>query len=157
MIGLVSCSAQKLNRAAPARELYRSPLFRKSLAYAEPRCERVYVLSAAHGLVELDAVTKPYDRKLGGKKEREAWARRVAGSLIGRHGREIDYLLLAGADYAGPLETALRTHDGYREDRALGCHRWYGVPRERIKQPLAKMMVGERLRWLNGQLATRAA
>jgi hypothetical protein len=33
MIGLVSCSAQKLDRPAPARELHCSALFRKSLAY----------------------------------------------------------------------------------------------------------------------------
>jgi hypothetical protein len=151
VIGLVSCSAQKLDRAAPARELYCSPLFRKSLAYAEPRCSRVYVLSAALGLLELDRVTAPYDRRLGGKKERSAWALRVAGILIDRHGREVDYIILAGADYAGPLATALRTYDGFREDG------WHGVPRDRILQPLAGMQVGERLRWLNEHLARSAA
>lgn len=150
MIGLVACSAQKLDRPAPARELYCSPLFRKSLAYAEPRCGRVYVLSGALGLIDLDTVTAPYDRRLGGKKESEAWARRVASTLIDRHGREVDYLILAGADYAGPLATALRTYDGYRGDR------WTGVLRDRILEPLTGMQVGERLRWLNAQLAEAA-
>lgn len=152
MVGLISCSAQKLYRPAPARELYCSPLFRKSLAYAEARCERVYVLSAALGLVELDAVTNPHDRALGGRKsEREAWARRVAGMLIGRHGRDVDYSILAGQNYAGPLATALRTCDGHHEDG------WRGVARERIQQPLAGLQCGDRLRWLNEQLARSAA
>jgi uncharacterized protein DUF6884 len=151
MIGLVSCSAQKLARPAPARELYCSPLFRKSLAYAEPRCERVYVLSAAHGLVELGQLLGPYERRLGRKKEREAWANRVAGHLIDRHGRAVDYLMLAGMDYAGPLATALATYDGFREDG------WHGVPRRQILAPLAGMQVGQRLRWLNDQLARSAA
>jgi uncharacterized protein DUF6884 len=147
VIGLISCSAQKLARPATARELYCSPLFRKSLAYAELRCERVYVLSAAHGLVDLEQQVKPYERRLGRKKERQAWAHRVAGHLIDRHGRAVDYLLLAGADYAGPLATALSTYDGFREDG------WHGVPRDRILDPLAGMQVGLRLRWLNDQLA----
>lgn len=151
MIGLVSCSVTKLLRAAPARELYTSALFRKSLAHAERHCERVYILSALHGLVELDRRLEPYNRRLGSKKEREAWARRVASHLIGRHGRAVDYLLLAGVDYAGPLATALSTHDGFREDG------WHGVPRERIHRPLAGMQVGQRLRWLNDQIVRSAA
>lgn len=150
MIGLVACSSQKLDRPAPARELYCSPLFRKSLAFAEARCSKVYVLSAALGLVDLDAVTAPYDRRLGGKSEREAWGRRVATTLIGRHGREVEYLILAGQDYAGPLATALRTHDGFREDG------WHGVARERILQPLLGLQVGERLRKLNDWIGAAA-
>lgn len=150
MIGLVACSAQKLERPAPARELYCSPLFRKSLAYAERRCERVYVLSASHGLVELDTVVSPYDRRLGGKKEREAWGRRVASTLIDRHGRDVEYLVLAGRDYADPLVTGLRTHDGFHEDG------WRGVARERIVQPLAGLQVGDRLRRLNEWIGARS-
>lgn len=143
MIGLVACSSRKLDRRAPARELYSSPLFRKSLAYAEQRCERVYVLSAKFGLVELDQRIGKYDHRLGCKTERAAWARRVAGALIDRHGREAEYLVLAGADYARPLATALLTYDG--------------TARERILEPLNRMQVGQRLRWLNDELARSAA
>lgn len=151
MIGLISCSAQKIGRRAPARELYCSRLFRLSLAYAEPRCSTTYVLSGALGLVGLDDVTAPYDRRLGGKAERESWARRVACTLIDRHGREVDYLVLAGADYADPLATALRTYDGCREDG------WHGVASDRILRPLAGLQIGQRLRWLGQQLARSAA
>lgn len=60
-IGLVGCSATKLDRPAPARELYVSPLFVKASAYAEATCQRWYVLSAKHGLVKPDQVLEPYD------------------------------------------------------------------------------------------------
>lgn len=145
MIGLVSCSARKLGHAAPARELYCSPLFRLALAHAERTCSAVYALSALHGLVELDALIAPYNRRLGGKAEREAWASRVASSLVQRHGREAGYLVLAGADYAVPLATALRTIDGHRGGS------WRGVAPELIKTPLAGMPMGARLRWLSQQ------
>lgn len=151
MIGLVGCSAQKLDRPAPACELYRSRLFRLALAYAEPRCQRVYVLSAKLGLVELDAVLEPYEQRLAGQEKRENWARPIASALIARHGHEIDYLILAGRDYADPLTMALCTADRHRG------HLWRGVPRDRILLPLAGMQIGQRLQWLGQQLAVRAA
>ncbi len=145
MIGLISCSARKLGTPAPARDLYCSSLFQRSLTYAECRCSVVYVLSARHGLVDLDTVLKPYDERLGSKQDREAWGRRVADNLIDRHGRGVAYLILAGANYAGPLATALRTHDGHHEDG------WRGVAKEMIHTPLTGMKIGERLRWLSQQ------
>ncbi len=147
-IGLVGCGARKLGHRAAARDLYTSPLFRKSLTYAERLADRVYVLSAALGLVELDQVVTPYERRMGPKREQEAWARRVAGLLIDRHGREADYLVLAGRDYAGPLASALCAHDGFLDGA------WRGVARERIVQPLQGLPLGERLRRLNELLAS---
>jgi hypothetical protein len=142
VIGLVACSSQKLEEPAPARELYCSPLFRRSLAYAESRCSKVYVLSALLDLVELDQVVATYDHRLS-KFERVQWGRRVAAKLIARHGREVEYLILAGKDYADPLATALRTYDGHRDGA------WRGVEAGRILQPLLGLKVGERLRKLN--------
>lgn len=63
-VGLVGCASQKLRRAAPARELYVSQLFKKASAYAEKTCDRWYILSAKHGLVHPDEVLEPYDVKL---------------------------------------------------------------------------------------------
>jgi hypothetical protein len=53
---LLSCSATKLEKAAPARELYASPLFKKSLDYAERHCsdDNIAILSAKHYLVPLN-------------------------------------------------------------------------------------------------------
>lgn len=143
MIGLISCSSAKLAHPAPARDLYCSPLFRLSLAYAQTTCTAVYVLSALHGLVSLDTIIAPYNRRMGGKAERDAWSRRVASGLIAKHGRDVAYLVLAGADYAEPLASALRTHDGHRGGA------WHGVDPSLIHTPLSGMAMGVRLRWLS--------
>jgi hypothetical protein len=143
VIGLVACSAQKLDRSAPARELYCSPLFRKSLAYAAARCSKVYVLSARHHLVELDTMLEPYEHRLGTAEQREQWGDAVARELVKRHGGDVAALLLAGADYVDPIRLGFLVTPGARE--------LYTV------EPLARMQVGERLRWLNEQLAGKAA
>ncbi len=143
MIGLISCSAKKLARAAPARELYVSALFKKSLAYAEQHCEIVYVLSAKHGLVELDTVLEPYDTKLAesflpaGACNRKPvrWAKPVVAELVRRHGDEL-YVILAGQDYGGPIREGLK--------RALGAHAF-------VAEPLAGMGIGDRLGYLTAQ------
>jgi hypothetical protein len=100
-IGLVGCSRRKLPHAAPARELYTSPLFRLASCYCARTCDRWFVLSAQHGLVEPDDVTL---RALG-RAGRQAWARRVVGQLRRRGllGRGHRLLLHAGADYADAL------------------------------------------------------
>lgn len=139
VIGLVSCSAQKLARLAPARELYCSPLFRLSLAYAERRCASVYVLSARHRLVELDTVLEPYEQRLGAAREREQWGDAVARELVERHGGDIAALLLAGTEYVDPIRLGFLITPGARE--------LY------IADPLAGLQVGQRLRWLNKELA----
>lgn len=136
MIGLISCCGPKLDRVSIARRLYTSPLFQKSLAYAERRCMHVYVLSALYGLVEIEQMLKPYNQRLGRKKERELWAHQTVAALRGRHRPDEELLLLAGADYADPLKAKL--------DR-VG---WTGA----IHEPLAGMQVGERLAWLNAEL-----
>ncbi len=144
MIGLISCSAQKLDRAAPARELYTSALFRGSLSYAERRCSSVFVLSAKHGLVELDQVVEPYNLKLNdlNRKDRAAWATYVATALDRTFEdrreeptlRWASFLLLAGVAYTAPL--VLELVEGWR------------VHQDSIEQPLARMQIGQRLAFL---------
>jgi hypothetical protein len=133
VIGLVACSSQKLDRPAVARKLYSSPLFQKSIAYAESRCMSVYVLSAAHGLVGLDDFVTPYDHRLGRKAERSQWGQRTASALRARHLPHEDLLVLAGEDYAQPLRDALLVSG------------WSGS----MCEPLAGKQVGERLAFLN--------
>jgi hypothetical protein len=45
-IGLVGCVKSKRSQAAPARELYSSPLFRGRRDWVERTCDRWFVLSA---------------------------------------------------------------------------------------------------------------
>jgi hypothetical protein len=138
MIGLVSCSQQKLSHPAPARELYCSPLFKQSLAYAEARCDRVYVLSAKYELVETDQVLEPYDQALSqrSKRERQAWGTRVADRIRSRH-QLSPLMVLAGADYVMALRWGM-----------------VGTDQTRITEPLKGLMIGERLAFLRRAATT---
>lgn len=106
---VIPCSAKKLDHAAPARELYTGPLFRSALLAAEAlvragRADHVMVLSAEHGLLELDQLVEPYDRKLEG----EAPATYVVDLLDQLDGAElVSVLPLLPNAYAGALERAL--------------------------------------------------
>lgn len=104
-IGLVGCVKSKLPHAAPAKDLYTSPLFRGRRAWVERTCERWFILSAEHGLVEPDAWLEPYDKSLVTARtaERRAWAVRVLQQMVRVlgpvHGRTFE--IHAGASYFG--------------------------------------------------------
>lgn len=82
-IGLVGCVKGKGPVAAPAGELYRSPLFAGRRRFVEQSCDRWFILSALHGLVDSDETIEPYDRTLVGVSvgERQAWSDRVLARL----------------------------------------------------------------------------
>lgn len=129
-IVLVGCGKAKSAHAAPARDLYTSPLFHLARSYAELNADRWFVLSAKHGLVEPSAVLEPYDLELCElvAEDKRAWAYRVAAELreVVRSGDEV--ILLAGVEYAaGP-----KLVEGVR-----------------LVEPLAGLQIGERLRWLS--------
>jgi hypothetical protein len=138
-VALISCCGEKLGHAAPARLLYRSQLFRKSVAWAEAHGLPWLVLSAAHGVVAPDDVLAPYDQTLQAmaRDDRHAWDRRVAMTLQTRFRdqRPPRLVLLAGQAYAGWLPTV----QGW-------CQ---------VDQPLRGMQIGQRLQWLTD--AHRAA
>lgn len=66
---LIPCAAKKLAIGAPARDLYASDHFKLALRAAEARAgavgARVAILSARHGLVNLERVLAPYDCSWG--------------------------------------------------------------------------------------------
>ena len=83
-LAIIACSASKLDKAAPARDLYTGALFKASLAVAEALSDRVVILSAKHGVLELDAVVEPYDVALASmdKSQRLIWGDMVARALL---------------------------------------------------------------------------
>lgn len=129
LVGLVSCSKLKLDRPAPARELYApSFVFARSARYVESRCDEWWVLSAKHGLVHPDDVA-PYDETLAGARKavRDAWAAEVRRSLRERYGRRpVKFILMAGRRYAACVE-------------GLGAE---------VEEPLKGMGTGFRRKWL---------
>lgn len=141
MIGLVACCKTKIDRAAPVRELYVSPLFRLSLAYAESLCSTVYVASAQHDLLELDKMLAPYNRTMASltPMQRKLFGAAVARGLVDRHGSRFDLLILAGATYVDPIR--------------MGLSRMNATAT--ILEPLANLMIGERLQFLSRKPADR--
>jgi len=148
-VGFVACSSSKLTRAAPAWQLYTSPLFRLSVAYLTQKVgvDRWYVLSAKHGLVAPETVIEPYDETLTklGKVERAAWGERVAEQIYAewrKTGTEWRMQVLAGKSYCQPLRTALSAKvNPFKVISAL-----------RFGEPLDGKAIGERLQWLSSEL-----
>jgi len=112
---VIPCGGAKLDNLAPARELYTGSMFKDALRTAELIGNRVLILSAKHGLVELDDVLDPYDVKMGDTGSISA--REVAAQLVLFNVHFVDMLLpkayaellieaaeMVGADYANYFE-----------------------------------------------------
>lgn len=108
---LVGCVKSKLDRPAPARELYTSALFRKQRAYAEATGVPWFVLSAEYGLVEPARVIEPYELHLASTSRayRTEWGRRVVDDLAAKLGGlgSLVIEIHAGAAYVEALRDGL--------------------------------------------------
>ena len=100
---LISCVKSKLSHPAKARDLYISDLFRSSLAYAQSlKPDKIFILSAKYGLLELDEQIKPYELTLNTMPAAEvkAWSIRVLASLRQKADLKNDLIIfLAGDKY----------------------------------------------------------
>lgn len=129
---LISCCGEKLATPAPARDLYRSQLFRLARAYAEACGLPWLILSARHGAIAPDQVLEPYDQRLPARRiDRVQWGTMVAEQLLQlAHGDRLQLVSLCGAAYTDTLEAAI--------ERAGGA----------IAHPLRGLGIGQRLAWL---------
>lgn len=110
---LIACCSQKLAHAAPARELYTSDLFKKSVAWAEKHCDQWFILSAKHHLVKPDQIIKPYDlalSELRKNRERAKWECRTSGMIRKVVPMRSEVVLLAGSIYRDEVESCLHYH-----------------------------------------------
>lgn len=100
---LISCANKKEPQRARAEELYDSPLFKKCLQYARrQKPDKVFILSAKHGLLELDEEIEPYDITLNNLTSGQvtAWADGVLQQLEKHADFQRDrFILLAGERY----------------------------------------------------------
>ena len=122
---LIACSAAKLDRTAPAADLYQGQAFKLAKAAADRAGADIVILSALHGAVNPTVNLAPYDRTLGemSKHQRAVWAGMTEQQLQQHKGRPI--VVLAGKNYAAAV-------DG-----------WPNVSR-----PLAGLGIGQQLRAL---------
>lgn len=151
-VALVGCGKAKLDRAAPARELYTGSLFRAAARWADRHADRWYVLSAKHGVVDPDNVLDPYNYSMMDLAQSDRsgriahpgplnlWATRCRAALFSTREREAARLspgdhvvLLAGAAYTDVLVPWLTARP------------WTVT----ISEPLRGKGIGQRLRWLS--------
>lgn len=132
-IVLISCAAMQERQKLPAKKLYKSPLFVKSLEYARQFTDDqyIFIISTKYGLVELESQIEPYDISLRdlGKIGRQELKSRIAGKLKRIAGADDQFTILAGEKYVELVKSELKN----------------------MILPLKGMRVGERLRFLNEQ------
>ena len=144
---LIACSASKLDRAAPAHEIYTGDVFRKSLTWAKLQTfDDVVVLSPRHHVVELQDSLQPYDGSMYAMTvdERRRWASIVFASIDTRwdlRAGGIELVMLAGAQYAEELALRIQVV----------------APRASLVRPLAGVGVGvgQQKAWLRDAIAAQ--
>lgn len=123
-VALISCVKTKLPQAAPAGELYVSALFKGNLRLARRLgADKIFILSAKHGLLDLDTMIEPYEETLKGKPANEvrAWAERVRQQLAKETDLSHDhFLLLAGMPYRKFLVPSLGSYETPLENLSMG-------------------------------------
>ncbi|MEZ0318991.1 MAG: DUF6884 domain-containing protein [Pyrobaculum sp.] len=133
MISVVTnCTAKKLDRPAPARELYLGPSVRRTAkAVDEARKMGVeaalYIISAKHGLLREDQVVEPYDQTLSGKPKEEVkkWAREVGLiDAFEKLARETTVVLTVTKPYYWAVEEAACKYDIYVLAPYKACGKW---------------------------------
>jgi hypothetical protein len=104
-IALIACTKTKAAQAAPAALLYQSPLFRKSLLYALGTADRIYILSAKHGVLQIDEVVDPYELSMKDltASQKLIWTAKVSERLAKLLAPSDKVQLLAGLEYTRPL------------------------------------------------------
>lgn len=82
---VIQCGMRKLDRPAPAADLYTGPYFKASLAYARRHVSDadIFILSAEHAIVPLTRILAPYNVKL--TRITKAFCERLGDTLV-RHG-----------------------------------------------------------------------
>ena len=139
---LIGCVSRKESTARPAKDLYRTELFRRRRAHAEASGLPWFIVSALHGLLDPDESVEPYDVALTDLDgpERHALAARVATALEDRVGS------LAGR--------TLEVHAGNEYFRMLGLGlRPLGAT---LFNPVRGLRIGEQLAWYGGPSSGRS-
>jgi hypothetical protein len=127
-VAVIQCSGAKLDRPAPAGELYTGTLHRLEAAAARSTGHRTVILSALHGIVDVDQVVAPYEQRIdqpGAIDVAELAAQLVAAGrprLVALTSKAYTAALLAAAAIAGcEVETPLAGSRSIFELRSRLC------------------------------------
>ena len=102
-IALIACCKSKAEQRCSAKDLYISPLFKGSYAFAKKLgADKIFILSAKHFLVSEDEELEPYNTTLNNMKSEDIreWAEEVKRGLREKTDVEHDeFIILAGEKY----------------------------------------------------------
>lgn len=114
-IVLISCASKKLSKKARAEELYISTLFKLNLNYAKKlKPDRIFILSAKHGVLELDDEINPYNVTLNNMpaEDRKYWTNGIIKQLKSKYDLKNDhFIILAGYKYRQYLISKLTSYE----------------------------------------------
>ena len=123
-IVLLSCVSKKQQHKAKASDLYISSWFKLALSYAEKlNPDYIFILSAKHGLLDLDTEIEPYNLTLNKMtlSQRKEWAGKVVIQLKGKTDVENDRLIfLAGQKYRENLIGCIKHCEIPMKDLSIG-------------------------------------
>ncbi|MEJ0102404.1 MAG: DUF6884 domain-containing protein [Bacteroidota bacterium] len=120
---LISCSSKKGDKKAKAKDIYKSQLFKSSLAYAyRHKPDKIFILSALHCLLDIEKVISPYDVTLSKvpkakrhdgltvltQPEKIIWGVKVIEQLSKQADIMKDtFIVLAGVEYIKPIKESI--------------------------------------------------
>lgn len=121
---LISCASKKLPTRSKAKDLYISTLFDLNLRFAySMNPDAVYILSAKHGLLNLETEIDPYNLTLNNMTQIEIkeWALKVISQLDAVADLSNDhFIFLAGDKYRKYLVPSLRSYEVPLEGLPIG-------------------------------------
>lgn len=100
-IAFISCVKTKKNHKCKAGDLYISDLFKKSKEYCLKKYDKVYILSAKYGLLDLNEEIEPYELTLNNMSisEQKKWAYKVYKQIESKIGLEYEFYFFCGKNY----------------------------------------------------------
>ena len=112
-VALIACTKKKKNYKCQAKELYsESALFSYAYNYAKKHADKVFILSAKHGLVDENEVLEPYNQTLNGAKNtvKKSWAEKVFKQMEEKIDlNDAELIFLAGQNYRKFLIPMIKT------------------------------------------------
>ena len=122
---LISCVSKKREHKPKAKYLYQSTLFKYALKYSQKLTpDKIYILSALYGLVELDEEINPYNKTLNKMKkiEKQEWSNKVLNQLKQKNIDLIndEFIILAGKNYREYLVDEIKNYKIPMEGLGIG-------------------------------------
>lgn len=115
-VALVGCSKAKGQRRAQALTLYTGRIFRAAVDLTTATHDQTFIVSALHGLVDLEQEVDPYDFTIArySVEQRIAWGETVVAELSKATGAvPLRVTVLMGESYARWLRGPLARRDGW--------------------------------------------